>query len=205
MKDREPSISRDERRGAFRADVPACLSIDVPMALSVMPLQREDGGRLPWQWDELAVTPDVVKAMVAERELLVHDPLVVQLLTRIDWLLTTLLKTLGKSGLGGEAIPRFTNVNLSATGIRFWADHEYPIGTELRLRLILRPFVPIQAVGKVVRVGAKQKEQERRYETAVTFVQIAEDDQEAIIRHLLRAQALTQRLRHTSASSSLGD
>ncbi|RMH36216.1 MAG: PilZ domain-containing protein [Nitrospirae bacterium] len=196
----EQRTPQDERRGAFRTNVPACLSVDVPLAFLHNAVSSEEATLAQWQWDELAITPDMVKAMVAERDLAMRDPLLVQLLTRIDWMLTTVLKTLGKVGGNGQTLPHFTTVNLSASGIRFLTEHEYAVGTMLMLRLILRPFVPIQAIGRVVRIRAKKMGQMLQYETAAEFTQIAEDDQEAIIRHLLRAQALTQRLRQQATA-----
>ena len=159
-----------------------------------------EGQAVPWTWDELAVTPDLLKAMVDEKDLIIRDPLLLQVLTRIDWLLTSIIKTLSKDKNLTHAIPEFITVNLSSSGIRFLSDQEYTVGSFLVLRLLLRPFIPIQALGKVVRVHPVKKTEEQRFETAVEFTEIAADDREAIIRHVLRAQASVQRHRNSQDS-----
>ena len=194
------NIPSDERRKDFRADVPVCLSIDVPVALSHKALKPSEGQAVPWTWDELAVTPDLLKTMVDEKDLIIRDPLLLQVLTRIDWLLTSIIKTLSKDKNLTHAIPEFITVNLSSSGIRFLSDQEYTVGGFLVLRLLLRPFIPIQAVGKVLRVCPARKIGEQQFETAVEFTEIAADDREAIIRHVLRAQASIQRHRNSQDS-----
>ena len=71
--------------------------------------------------------------------------------------------------------------------------------SRLSLRLVLRPFIPIHAIGKVVRASQRKGNPDEGFETAVEFVEIAEEDREAIIRHVIRAQALIQR--HRSSQS----
>ena len=193
----------DERRKDFRADVPASISVDVPAGVSYESVDAAEAKLAQWQWDELAVTPDLVRAMVDEKDLTMKDPLLLQVLTRIDWLLTSVLKTIGRDKELKQVIPEFMIVNLSGSGIRFLSDQEFPIDSFLILRLILRPFIPIQAVGKVLRVRPIRNEGESRFETATEFVEIAPADREAIIRHILRSQATIQRVRHSQAPNSV--
>ena len=191
------SLDSDERRKDFRSTVNACVSVDVPLALSYEAVESGEAQLAQWQWDELAVSPDLVRAMVDEKDLTIKDPLMLQMLTRIDWLLTSVLKTLGKDERLKDMVPQFMNVNLSGSGVRFITEKQFPAESFLVLRLILRPFIPIQAIGKVLRTievevkdgGATQ------FETAVEFIEIAEDDREAIIRHILRSQVTVQRQR----------
>ncbi len=198
-------IASEDRRQDCRADVPICLWIDVPVAFSYEPVELDASAFSQWQWEELAVSPDLVKAMVDENDLTIRDPLLLQMVTRIDWMLTSILRTLGKDKNLKGAIPELAKVNLSGSGIRFFSEQEFPIDSYLVLRLILRPFVPMQAVGKIIRIEPARHGEEQGFEIAVEFSQIAPDDREAIIRHVLRTQATLQRLNHkASASSVLG-
>jgi len=189
------TMTGDERRKDFRAEVSVCLSFDVSVALSCEAVEAEDANIAQWQWDELAVAPDLVKAMVDEKDFTIRDPLLFQMLSRIDWMLTSVLKTLGKDKTFGQALPEFLTVNLSGSGIRFPSSQKFEVGNVLILRLILRPFIPIQAIAKVLRVRHVLHGGEQRFDTAAEFTKIADDDREAIIRHILRTQAALQRLR----------
>ncbi len=196
-------IDSEDRRQDCRADVPVCLWIEVPLAFSYEPVELDAAAFSQWQWEELAVSPDLVKAMVAENDLTIRDPLLLQMVTRIDWMLTSILRTLGKDKIMKQAIPELAKVNLSGSGIRFFSEHEFPVDSFLVLRLILRPFVPMQAVGKIIRIEPAQQGEEVGFEIAVEFTQIAPDDREAIIRHVLRTQATLQRLQYKNSANSV--
>ncbi len=185
----------EDRRQDCRADVPVALWFEIPLAYSIESIDLDETEFCQWQWDELAVSPDLVKSMVDETDLTIRDPLLLQMMTRIDWMLTSILRTLGKDKNLNHAIPQLRKVNLSGSGIRFFSDEDFPVDSYLRLRMVLRPFIPIQAVGKVVRVDPSQKDGEEGFEIAAEFTQISSDDREAIIRHILRAEATLQRLR----------
>lgn len=196
-------IASEDRRQDCRADVPVCLWVEVPLAFSYEPVELNAAAFRQWQWDELAVSPDLVKAMVDENDLTIRDPLLLQMVTRIDWMLTSILRTLGKDRNLKQTIPELAKVNLSGSGIRFFSEQEFPLHSYLVLRLILRPFIPLQAVGKIVRIEPAQHEEQSGSEIAVEFTQIAPDDREAIIRHVLRTQATLQRLRHKNPTDSV--
>ena len=87
-----PDLQNDDRRQDFRADVPICVSVDLPLALSCEALPSGQGASISWQWDDLAVSPDLVKSMVTQTDLLTQEPLLLQMLTRIDWMLTTVIR-----------------------------------------------------------------------------------------------------------------
>ncbi|MFZ1748401.1 MAG: PilZ domain-containing protein [Nitrospirales bacterium] len=188
-------VASEDRRQDCRVDVPVCLWVEIPLAFSYEMIDLDGAEFSQWQWDELAVSPDLVKAMVDEKDLTIRDPLLLQMVTRIDWMLTSILRTLGKDKNLKGAIPELTKVSLCGSGIKFYSEDAYPLDSFLVLRLILRPFIPIQAVGKIVRVDAKSKGKEQGFEIAVEFTKISSDDREAIIRHTLRSQATIQRLR----------
>ena len=196
-------IGSEDRRQDCRADVPVCLWLELPLAFSYEPVELDAAAFSQWQWEELAVSPDLVKAMVDENDLTIRDPLLLQMVTRIDWMLTSILRTLGKDKNLKRSIPELAKVNLSGSGIRFFSEQEFPVDSYLVLRLILRPFVPMQAVGKIIRIEPAQNEEAVGFEIAVEFTQIAPDDREAIIRHVLRSQATLQRLRHKNPADSV--
>ncbi len=196
-------IGSEERRQDCRADVPICLWVELPLAFSYEPIELDAAAFNQWQWEELAVSPDLVKAMVEENDLSIRDPLLLQMVTRIDWMLTSILRTLGKDKNLKQAIPELAKVNLSGSGIRFFSEQEFPVDSYLVLRLILRPFIPMQVVGKVIRNDPIQSGEELGFEIAVEFTQIAPDDREAIIRHVLRSQATLQRLRQQNTAGSV--
>lgn len=185
----------DERRKDFRADVPICISVDMPLALSYEPIALTHGSSIPWQWDDLGVPPDLVKSMVNQVDLVTQEPLLLQLLTRVDWMLTTVMKTLGKNHDLPGVLPEFLTANVSGSGIRFVAREEFLVDHHLVLRMVLRPFVPIQALVKVLRVQNVSIDGESRFEAACEFLEIGSEDRDAIIRHVLRAQAVLQRQR----------
>ncbi len=66
-------IASEDRRQDCRADVPICLWIDVPVAFSCEPVELDAAAFSQWQWEELAVSPDLVKAMVDENDLTIRD------------------------------------------------------------------------------------------------------------------------------------
>ena len=196
-------IASEDRRHDCRVDVPVCLWIEVPVAFSYEPVELDAAAFSQWQWEELAVSPDLVKAMVDDNDQTIHDPLLLQMMTRIDWMLTSILRTLGKDKNIKHAIPELAKVNLSGSGIRFFSEQEFPVDSFLVLRLILRPFIPMQAVGKIIRIEPAPHWKEGGFEIAVEFTQIAPDDREAIIRHVLRSEATLQRLRHKKYAESV--
>lgn len=187
--------SEDERRRDCRVDVPLIVSADMQIALSYEQADVLPGGRDPWQWDDLAVSPDLVKSMVNQTDLTTQEPLLLQMLTRIDWMLTTVMKTLSKEQTAHCAFPEFITANLSGSGIRFPARQEFHVGDLVSLKIVLRPFVPIQAVGRILRIRPSSREGVTFYETACEFTEIMADDREAIIRHVIRSQAVIQRRR----------
>ncbi len=112
---------------------------------------------------------------------------------KMDWALGVVLGTLARMAPGGVAIPRMTDVNISACGMSFPSRHSFEAGEVLLLKLILPPFVPIQTSAEVVRVADLQDHPAGRYLVAVTFTDLRADDQDHLIRHILQLQA--ERLR----------
>ncbi len=124
------------------------------------------------------------------------EPVLVPWLMKIDWVLELLLKSLVTLTPDGLAIPRLTNVNISAGGLSFQGSEAPPEGARVELKLILPPFTPIHAHGKVIRVE-RGPSSESLHTIAVKFTVIRQDDQERLIRYILTAQAKQLRNRLT--------
>jgi hypothetical protein len=145
------------------------------------------------------VTDEVIAAAVGKptAELLAHSgpPLADSSLTpwmmKVDWLLEVLLKTLAKAHPGCMDIARVTAVNISGGGVSFVSARQFKAGDRLALKIILPPFTPIQTVVKVIR--SLPDPQGQGVALATEFVDLNADDQEHLIRHILRTQA--ERLR----------
>jgi hypothetical protein len=83
-----------------------------------------------------------------------------------------------------------SDVNISASGIRFISDTGYENGDILEIHLIL-PMVPllfIGLVGEVIRQKEIKSSKSGKYAVAVKFVRVATDTKDEIIRYLFRRQ-----------------
>lgn len=116
--------------------------------------------------------------------------------SKIDWMLETILKSLVKSHPGSVEIARLTNVDISAGGLGFNTPRLFQAEDVLALRFILPPFSMIETTARIIRVTAAGKV-DSGYHLATQFVELASDDQELIIRHILQVQA--ERLRARKA------
>ena len=145
------------------------------------------------------VTDEVIAAAVGKptAELLAHsggglaESSLTPWMMKVDWLLEVLLKTLAKAHPGCMDIARVTAVNISGGGVSFVSARQFKAGDRLALKIILPPFTPIQTVVKVIR--SLPDPQGQGVALATEFVDLNADDQEHLIRHILRTQA--ERLR----------
>lgn len=117
--------------------------------------------------------------------------------SKIDWMLETILKSLVKSHPGSVAIARLTDVNISAGGLGFSTPRRFQVDDVLALKVILPPFTIIEASARIIRVTAMGKGDTGFY-IATHFSELTADDQEHIIRHILQVQA--ERLRARKAT-----
>ncbi len=149
------------------------------------------------------VTEDMIATAIAKPTLdllsragesLAESPLL-PWVSKIDWMLETILKSLAKSHPGSVSIARLTEVNISAGGLGFTTPRRFKAGDTLVIKLILPPFIPIHTSAKVIRVTAGQGG--IGFRVAMQFTDLASDDQEHIIRHILQVQA--ERLRARKA------
>ena len=83
-----------------------------------------------------------------------------------------------------------TDVNISASGVRFISGTAYEIGDILEIHLIL-PMVPLLFIGLMGEVICQKKIKSSnfgRYAVAVKFIRVEPDTKEDIIRYLFRRQ-----------------
>jgi hypothetical protein len=149
------------------------------------------------------VTDEVIAAAVGKptAELLARageplaDSSLAPWMMKVDWLLEVLLKTLARAHPGCMDIARVTHVNISGGGVSFTSLRQYKAGDRLALKIILPPFTPIQTVVKVIRSSPDTEGQ--GVALATEFVDLNADDQEHLIRHILRTQAERLRARRS--------
>lgn len=85
-------------------------------------------------------------------------------------------------------------VNISGSGLRFCGETRYTAGDMLDMTLLLplASGVVVELVGQVMRCseadGAGETPETPRYETAVKFLAVTEDDRECIIRYVFKRQ-----------------
>jgi hypothetical protein len=151
------------------------------------------------------LTPDMISALVNQptADLLAHEgealegsPLL-PWITKMDWLLEVVLTSLATIHPGSVSIPRSTEVNISAGGLGFLSPRSFDIDAILALRFILPPFTPIQTQARVIRAVP---EGPGVFRIAVEFMTLTADDQEHVIRHIIRTQADQVRARKADYS-----
>jgi c-di-GMP-binding flagellar brake protein YcgR len=121
--------------------------------------------------------PDLIRGLVK---------LVIGINEKVDLILSHLEK---KEDLGIYRKPP-QEVNLSADGIGFDSFEHIPVETYIKLRMLLSetPQILITTLGKVVWIKTKQMEGVKKFEVGVLFLDIHEDDQEAVIKHIFTRQ-----------------
>lgn len=146
-----------------------------------------------------AVSKPTLDLLVRAGETFAGSPLL-PWVSKIDWMLETILKSLVKSHPGSVTIARLTNVDISAGGVGFDTPREFQADDLLVLKLILPPFSMIDATARIIRV-TPVGDSSTEFHVATQFVELGGDDQELIIRHILQVQA--ERLRTRKAHHHL--
>ncbi|MCS6296502.1 MAG: PilZ domain-containing protein [Nitrospira sp.] len=146
-----------------------------------------------------AVSKPTVDLLVRAGETFAGSPLL-PWVTKIDWMLETILKSLVKSHPGSVTIARLTDVDISAGGLGFDTPREFQADDLLVLKVILPPFSMIETTAKIIRVTPLEQGS-AGFHLATQFVDLGGDEQELIIRHILQVQA--ERLRTRKAAHSL--
>ena len=185
----------DERREWIRIDDRVLLEYR---------LLTEAGTTLPVETG--SATPEVIAAAVMKPtaellaragESVIGSP-VLPWIMKVDYLLEVILNALAASHPGSVVMARPTDVNLSGGGVGFVSPREFASGDQLALKLILPPFLLIQAVVRVIRSVSQTNGQ--GFSIATEFIDLKADDQEHLIRHILHTQAEGLRARRAQSS-----
>jgi hypothetical protein len=136
------------------------------------------------------ITKPTSDLLLRSGEQLAESPLLPWIM-KVDWLLEILVKQLAKMQPEGIAIAQVTDVTLSGGGIGFLSPRQFAEDDQLKLKIILPPFIPIHTTARVIR--SIQAKDGVNYDIATEFIQLNPDDQEHLIRHIIQAQA--ERLR----------
>lgn len=143
-----------------------------------------------------AVSKPTVDLLVRAGETFAGSPLL-PWVSKIDWMLETILKSMVKSHPGSVSIARLTDVDISAGGLGFNTPREFQADDLLMLKVILPPFSMIETMAKIIRVTPLDQGK-AGFHLATQFVDLGGDEQELIIRHILQIQA--ERLRTRKAA-----
>lgn len=139
------------------------------------------------------VTKPTADLLAREGEALDGSPLL-PWISKIDWLLEMILTSLTSIHPGSISIPRLTEINISAGGLSFLSPRRFELDAILSLRFIIPPFTHIQTQARVIR-AVPQGAGEQQFKIAVEFSTLSADDQEHVIRHIIRTQAEQLRAR----------
>jgi hypothetical protein len=148
-----------------------------------------------------AVTKPTVELLARSGESLMGSP-VLPWIMKVDYLLEVILNALAVSQPSSVSMARPMDVNLSGGGVGFATKREFAAGDQLALKLILPPFIPIQANVRVIR--SVPQTNGHGFTIATEFVNLKPDAQEHLIRHILHTQAERLRARHKSAAFTSG-
>ncbi len=143
-----------------------------------------------------AVSKPTLDLLVRGGETFAGSPLL-PWVSKIDWMLETILKSLVKSHPGSVAIARLTEVDISAGGLGFNTPRQFEVDDVLVLKFILPPFSMIETSARIIRVRPLPTNP-AEFHIATQFVELGGDEQELIIRHILQVQA--ERLRARKAA-----
>jgi hypothetical protein len=133
----------------------------------------------------LPVSPDT-------GELLKLDPLMVQWMSKIEWTLEAILHTLEHQSPRPSAA-RLMDVNVSGDGVRFLPLRPLADGDLIELRMVLPPFIVVEARGEVMHIRPEPDSPDPSYTVVVRFTDIAEENREKVIRYVVQRQAELQR------------
>lgn len=121
--------------------------------------------------------------------------LVVPWLMKMDWALELVFKTLNQLAPGSLPLPQMTDVNVSASGLRFNSPRRFSEGDHLEVVLILPPFIPVRAFARVVRT-VPTGSGNRLFSVATRFTAIKPEDQETLVHYIFTLQSEQLRSRY---------
>lgn len=190
-------LGTDERREWIRIDDRVLLEYRMLTAVG-QALPIEAGHTTP-DMIAAAVSKPTAELLARSGDVLSGSP-VLPWMMKVDYLLEVILNSLAVIQPASVTMARPTDVNLSGGGVGFVSDQEYSAGDQLALKLILPPFLLIQAIAKVIRSVPQASGQ--GFVIATEFVDLKADDQEHLIRHILHTQAEQLRARRNPPGST---
>ncbi len=117
---------------------------------------------------------------------------------KIDMLARSLVSS------SGATLPPKQHVSLSEGGIAFASRSKVEIGSTLALRVMLQADVLIfSCYGEVVNCRQNER-QDGRFTVACEFLDLAEDDQSLLAKHIIRQQARERRAERERSKKSSG-
>jgi hypothetical protein len=125
------------------------------------------------------------------------DPLVVQWMSKIEWTLEAILHTLEHQSPRPSAA-RLMDVNVSGDGVRFLPERPLVDGDLIELRMVLPPFIVVEARGEVMHIPPEPDGLDPSHTVVARFTDIAEEDREKVIRYVVQRQAELQRRQQRS-------
>jgi hypothetical protein len=138
----------------------------------------------------LSVAPETGEALQL-------DPLVVQWMSKIEWTLDAILRTLEHQWSRPSAA-RLMDVNVSGDGVRFLPERPLAEGDLIDLRMVMPPFIVVEARGEVMQIRSESECLDPSHTVVVRFTDISEEDREKIIRYVVQRQADLQRRQQRS-------
>lgn len=189
-----PSLLSDERREWVRIDDQLLLEYRLTTDSPDRPVN--EAFRATQESITASIAKPTADLLARADEVLSGSPLI-PWLKKIDWLLEVMLKSLATIHPQGISMAQVKNVNISGGGISFITQRELRAGQSLVLKFILPPFTPIETTARIIRVTPSGRGEEG-FCVATQFEAIKADDQEALIRHILLAQAERLRARRSA-------
>ena len=123
------------------------------------------------------------------------NPLVVQWMSKIEWTLDAILRTLEHQCPTRVTAPRLMDVNVCGDGIRFLPYRPLSLGDRIDLRMVLPPFIVVEARGEVIQARPDSGGLDPAHTVVVRFVDMAESEREKIVRYVFQRQTEMQRRR----------
>ena len=178
----------DERREWIRIDDRVLL--EYRLLTDDLSEARRDAGEATPESIAAIVSKPTADLLARSGDALTGAPILPWIM-KIDYLLEVILNALAVIQPSSVVMAKPTDVNLSGGGVGFVSTREFAANDQLALKLILPPFIHIQAIAKVIR--SLPLANGEGFTVATEFVDLKADDQEHLIRHILQTQA--ERLR----------
>lgn len=185
----------DERREWIRID--DRILMEYRLLTDDPSVARRDAGEATPESIAAVVSKPTADLLARSGDALAGAP-VLPWIMKIDYLLEVILNALAVIQPSCVVMAKPTDVNLSGGGVGFVSTREFAANDHLALKLILPPFVQIQAIAKVIR--SLPLANGEGFTIATEFTDLKADDQEHIIRHILQTQAERLRARRTQTA-----